>query len=322
MTPAIVLAAGASSRMGRPKALLPAGDRTFIRTILDCLREGGIADAVVIVRPGQDALTAAVEASGFGRAVENPRADEGQLSSLIIGLDAIDRPGVDAVLVTLVDVPLIGAASVRLLLDRAAVSDAPVLRAVHQGRHGHPVIFKRVLFDPLRRADPATGAKAVVRSVPVEDVETGDPGSPKTSIPRMTTARLFNGRRPPVNPARSQPVIRGGRLTAMREIPPHCPQPGSHAALHPDRDRIAGARDWRHHRDLLDDGPRVVAHAAGEGAGSPRVPLSSRAAAGQLVDQRVGRTGVQLSALPRDAGAANGVHRTCRLVLGCRGCRL
>jgi molybdenum cofactor cytidylyltransferase len=176
MTPAIVLAAGASTRMGRPKALLPAGERTFIRRILDTLRDGGIPEAVVVVRPGQDEVGAEVEASGFGRAVGNPRADQGQLSSLIVGLDAIDRPGVDAVLVTLVDVPLIGAASVRLLLARAGVSPAPVVRAVHDGRHGHPVIFKRVLFDALRRADPAAGAKAVLRAVPVDDVETGDPG--------------------------------------------------------------------------------------------------------------------------------------------------
>jgi molybdenum cofactor cytidylyltransferase len=193
MTPAIVLAAGASSRMGRPKALLPAGDRTFIRRILESLRDGGVPEAVVVVRPGQDEVTAEVEASGFGRAVANPRADEGQLSSLITGLDAIERPGVDAVLVTLVDVPLIGVASVRLLLARAGVSPAPVLRAVHGGRHGHPVIFKRLLFDALRRADPAAGAKAVVRAVPVDDVETGDPGVVEDVDTPEDYARIFGG---------------------------------------------------------------------------------------------------------------------------------
>jgi molybdenum cofactor cytidylyltransferase len=176
MTPAIVLAAGASTRMGRPKALLEAGDRTFIRRILDTLRAAGVSEAVVVVRAGQEGIVAEVDASGFGRTVLNPRADDGQLSSLITGLDAIDRADVDGVLVTLVDVPLIGAGAVRILLERAAVSTAPVLRAVHQGRHGHPVIFKRPLFEALRRADPAAGAKAVVRAFPVEDVETGDPG--------------------------------------------------------------------------------------------------------------------------------------------------
>ena len=191
MTPAIVLAAGASTRMGRPKALLQAGGRTFIRTILDALHDGGVPDAVVVVRPGQDAVVAEVAASGFGRAVENPRADEGQLSSLIAGLDAIDRPGVVAALVTLVDVPLIGASAVRLLLARAATSPAPILRAVHRGRHGHPVIFKRQLFEALRRADPAIGAKAVVRAVAVEDVEASDPGVVEDVDTPEDYARLF-----------------------------------------------------------------------------------------------------------------------------------
>jgi molybdenum cofactor cytidylyltransferase len=191
MTPAIVLAAGASRRMGRPKALLHAGNRTFIRRILDTLREAGLPEAVVVVRPGQEEIVAAVEASGFGRTVLNPRAEEGQLSSLIAGLDAIDRPGVEAALVTLVDVPLIAPGAVRLLLARAAVSAAPVIRAVHQGRHGHPVIFTRSLFDALRHADPAVGAKAVVRAVPIEDVETGDPGVVEDVDTPEEYARLF-----------------------------------------------------------------------------------------------------------------------------------
>jgi CTP:molybdopterin cytidylyltransferase MocA len=191
MTPAIVLAAGASTRMGRPKALLRAGDRTFIRAILDALRDGGVQEAVVVVRPGQDAVIAEIAAAGFGRAVANPRADEGQLSSLIIGLDAIDRPGVESALVTLVDVPLVGAAAVRTLLARAASSPAPILRAVHQGRHGHPVIFTRDLFDHLRRADPAAGAKAVVRAFGVEDVELADTGVVEDVDTPDDYARLF-----------------------------------------------------------------------------------------------------------------------------------
>lgn len=176
MTPAIVLAAGASTRMGRPKALLPAGDRTFIRAILDTLRDGGAADAVVVIRDADDAVAAEVANAGFGRAVSNPRADEGQLSSLLAGLEAIDRPEVEAALVTLVDIPLVTAATVRLLLARAAASPAPILRAVHGGVHGHPVIFKRLLFEDLRRADPRLGAKEVLRRSVVEDVEVADPG--------------------------------------------------------------------------------------------------------------------------------------------------
>jgi CTP:molybdopterin cytidylyltransferase MocA len=189
--PAILMAAGASLRMGRPKALLRVGDRSFVRHILETLQRGGIHEAVVVVRPGQDAVIAEVAASGFGRAVLNPLADQGQLSSLIAGLDAIEGPGVDAALVTLVDVPLVAASTIRLLLARAAASAAPILRAVHQGRHGHPVIFKRQVFDALRRADPAAGAKAVVRASLVEDVEVDDPGVTQDIDTPADYARIF-----------------------------------------------------------------------------------------------------------------------------------
>jgi CTP:molybdopterin cytidylyltransferase MocA len=176
MIPAIVLAAGASTRMGRPKALLPAGDRTFVRAILDALRDGGLTDAVVVVRPGDTVTAAEILATGFGRPVTNERAAQGQLTSLLAGLEAVDEPAVPAVLVTLVDVPLIRAATVRALCERALESTAQIVRVVHQGRHGHPVIFKRVLFGALRRADPAVGAKSVVRAATIEDFEAGDPG--------------------------------------------------------------------------------------------------------------------------------------------------
>jgi molybdenum cofactor cytidylyltransferase len=174
MVPAIILAAGASVRMGRPKALLQVQGRTFVRRILDTLHSGGIHDIVVVLRPQQPAAAAEVVAAGAG-VVENAHADAGQLSSLVAGLDALEGPGVESVLVTLVDVPLIQPSTIRVLVERAASSPAPIVRAAFRGRHGHPVVFKRRVFDALRAADPAVGARAVLRAFSVEDVEVDDP---------------------------------------------------------------------------------------------------------------------------------------------------
>jgi CTP:molybdopterin cytidylyltransferase MocA len=162
--------------MGRPKALLASGDRTFVRRVLDTLRAAEVPDAVVVVRPEADDVVREIAHAGFGRAVVNPDPSRGQLSSLLTGLDALDHPRVIAVLVTLVDVPLVAPATIATLLARALTSTAPIVRATYRGRHGHPVIFKRALFQELRSADPATGAKAVMRAHAIDDVEVDDPG--------------------------------------------------------------------------------------------------------------------------------------------------
>ena len=176
MIPAIVLAAGLSSRMGRTKALLPIGSsrETFLTRIIRVLREGGIESIVVVI--GGDA--AAVRASlprdvASVSAVENPRYEEGQLSSLLVGLAAVEQrfDDVEAVMVTLVDLPLISAATVRSVLDAyRAKPGAPLVRPRRGNRYGHPVIFNQSIFGELRRADPSTGAKPVVRAHAAEEV--------------------------------------------------------------------------------------------------------------------------------------------------------
>ena len=175
MIPAVVLAAGKSSRMGRTKALLPIGSsgETFLTRVIRVLREGG-AEAIVVVIGGD---AAAVRASlpredASITAVDNPDYEEGQLSSLLVGLAAVERQdNVEAVMVTLVDLPLISPSTVRSVLDAyRAKPAAPLVRPRQGNRHGHPVIFNHSIFGELRRADPSTGAKPVVRAHAAEEV--------------------------------------------------------------------------------------------------------------------------------------------------------
>ena len=171
--PGIVLAGGKSSRMGRPKALLPLGPtgETFFDRVTRTLLDAGVDDIVVVVGADADTIRASVRPIPGVRIVDNPNYALGQLTSLLAGLRALDSARASAALVTLIDVPLVSAATVRALIAAQLASNAPVVRPVSQGRHGHPVIFGSALFEKLQHADPAHGAKPVVRAYAAEMVE-------------------------------------------------------------------------------------------------------------------------------------------------------
>src|SRR3954468_5717906 len=181
MIAGVILAAGRSTRMGRPKALLhaPCG-RTFVARLVDTLNVGGGAAPLVGGRSDDEELRLTVESlAPRARWIENPDADAGgQLSSLLAGLRKADRPGIRALMVVPVDAPMIVADTVATLVAVFSATGAPIIRPRYRGRHGHPVVFSRAVFDQLRRADPALGAKAVLHEHhgTIVNVEVDDPG--------------------------------------------------------------------------------------------------------------------------------------------------
>ena len=173
MIPGIVLAGGKSSRMGRPKALLPIRptEETFFDRVTRTLLEAGLSDVIVVVGADANAIRSAVNPRSGVRIVDNPDHEQGQLTSLLAGLRAIDTERATAMLVTLIDVPLVSAATVRTLVATQHDHSAAIVRPVSNGRHGHPVIFGRQVFAELQRADPAHGAKPIVRAHAAEMIE-------------------------------------------------------------------------------------------------------------------------------------------------------
>jgi CTP:molybdopterin cytidylyltransferase MocA len=178
---AIILAAGHSTRMGAPKALLPdrAGDPFVIRLIRTFF-SAGIPDVIVVTGANHDEIVHRLEsenAPARPRVVQNPDPGRGQLSSLWTGLAAAnERPDLEAVLMTLVDVPMVSVATVRAVVEAWRRTGAPIVRPAIGDQHGHPVLFDRAVFDELRRAPLTEGAKTVVHAhapdvvnVPVDD---------------------------------------------------------------------------------------------------------------------------------------------------------
>lgn len=197
MTVGIVLAAGRSSRMGRPKAFLEvAPGTTFLGQLVKMAHEAGLTTVLVVGRSGDATLRAEVERAGAGF-VPNPDAERGQLSSVLAGLDAAHSAQLEAIVVMPVDMPLISAGVLRRLLEAVSSSTAAIVRPVHRGRHGHPVVFRRAVFEELRQADPNEGARSIVRRDParVLDVEVDDEGVAIDIDTPDDYARVFGGER-------------------------------------------------------------------------------------------------------------------------------
>ncbi len=182
MLTALILAAGESTRMGTPKALLPDPDgRAFVARIVRTFATAGIHDILIVTGSQHDAIEAALTADRSPvtpRLVRNPDPSRGQLSSLWAGLDALDDDAA-GVLVTLVDVPMLRASTIRAVVDAWHEQRAPIVRPAMGDRHGHPVLFDRATFDELRRAPLTEGAKAVVHAYAdrLINVAVDDPGA-------------------------------------------------------------------------------------------------------------------------------------------------
>jgi molybdenum cofactor cytidylyltransferase len=173
---AVILAAGASRRMGSPKALLNYRGETFLNRLIRVL--GAVCDPVVVVL-GHHAQAIQSVADNQALYVINPDPDRGQLSSLQTGLAALP-PAVDGFLFVPVDCPTVEEPTLALLL-RAFDRRDPQTKLViprYQGKRGHPVVAAAALLGEFLALPEGAQAKQIVhRLVPeTQYVDVTDPG--------------------------------------------------------------------------------------------------------------------------------------------------
>lgn len=168
---AVVLSAGESSRMGRPKALLPIEGQTFIEKIVGALKQSTVGKVIVVIGHNAEEMRARI-AHLPAEILVNSNYKSGQLSSLQTAVRRLESEAdCDALLVHLVDHPYIDPALVDEMIRRFYESKKLIVVPCRQGRRGHPVIFARELFAELLDAPLDQGAKAVVNAHRDETLE-------------------------------------------------------------------------------------------------------------------------------------------------------
>jgi molybdenum cofactor cytidylyltransferase len=170
----IILAAGESSRMGEDKALLDWAGKTFLERLLGVVAAAGLDPVRVVLGANAEAIQLRIQFGG-GQVVVNREWKQGQLSSLVAGLESLPG-GVEAAVVCLVDHPCVSSRLLRRLEAEFRESGKPIVIPTFHGRRGHPVLFAARLFDELRAAPREQGARFVVhqhsaelREVPVDE---------------------------------------------------------------------------------------------------------------------------------------------------------
>jgi molybdenum cofactor cytidylyltransferase len=172
MIAVLILAAGGSRRLGRPKQLEAWGRTTLLGHVVERVRTFPVDETWIVLGADIDAVMDAVDLSGFG-VVENPEWQEGLASSLRAGLDALTRLSkADGAMVVLGDQPEIGGDVVIQLVERFRRSKALAVVPKYRYATGNPVIVRRELWPRLMSLEGDEGAKRLLTAHPewVEEV--------------------------------------------------------------------------------------------------------------------------------------------------------
>lgn len=161
----LILAGGASRRMGSPKALLRFQDETFLDRLIRTFSEATNPVIVVLGHTAQQ-IRSGIERPGRAVFVVNPNPERGMLTSLQCGLEAVPTTA-EAVMFAPVDHPHLKDWTLQALASRFHLEHAPVTVPTYAGEHGHPVCISRALVaELLALPETAMASDVIHRYVP------------------------------------------------------------------------------------------------------------------------------------------------------------
>lgn len=191
---AIILAAGESTRMGSPKALLKIKDKTFLEHIIQTIHDAGIVQKIVILGHGAETIIQSIDSERIQKdfsvkILVNEDYRRGQLSSIQTAVKSLPKSA-KAIIVCPVDRPLISSKLLNQLVTTFNETKAPVVLPIHNAKRGHPMIFSSNVFKEILRAPEDVGARAVVwaHHNEVAEVQTSEEGI----LQNIDTMEVYN----------------------------------------------------------------------------------------------------------------------------------
>lgn len=149
---AVIAAAGQSKRMGRPKQLLPWGDRTVMATVVDNLGEAGVAPIVCVIGHRADEMQEALRGTDARVVVNERYADQEMLASYQSGIETLieeNSPALIGTLLALVDQPHVGSDIIVQVVGQVLATPESIVIPSHAKRRGHPIYLPRRLWPEL-----------------------------------------------------------------------------------------------------------------------------------------------------------------------------
>jgi molybdenum cofactor cytidylyltransferase len=157
----VVLAAGTSSRLGRPKQLLPLGRTTILRTVVDAALGAPLDEVVVVLGHAADQVRSTLPTVDRLRLVVNADFARGQSTSLHAGLRALND-GVVAMVVLLGDQPGIRSEHIAAMVRRYRERRAPIVQVSYSGTPAHPTLLARPMWAEVERSVGDRGARSII----------------------------------------------------------------------------------------------------------------------------------------------------------------
>ena len=162
---AIVLAAGTSSRLGRPKQLLDLDGLPVLRHVVDAALASPVREVVVVLGYEATRISRTMPEDERLRVVLNPEFAAGASTSLRAGLALLDS-GIGAAVVLLGDQPGVRPSAVGAVVEAWRAGAGPIVQAAYSGRPAHPTLLDRSVWPDLRRLRGDRGARELIRHRP------------------------------------------------------------------------------------------------------------------------------------------------------------